>query len=199
MPSSYTPSLRLEMQFTGENVNVWGDRLNTVLLRVDQAIAGMSEIALTGDYALTVSTSGADEARSGILKFTGGVDPKTITLPSLSKAYRVWNATSGPLTFTTGVGATVVIDAGDRASIFCDGSAVYTDALGGLTVRQYIDAAVVGGPGAVVPSVAGNSGKFLTNDGLATFWRYPASTDLSDLTAFVTAREDFALAMALVF
>ena len=47
-----------------------------------------------------------------MLKFTGA-GPFTVTIPSVSKAYLVWNACAGAVTLTTGAGATVTIDAGD--------------------------------------------------------------------------------------
>ena len=40
MPSSWSPSLRFELQFTGENINLWGDKLNAVLGHADYAVAG---------------------------------------------------------------------------------------------------------------------------------------------------------------
>ena len=49
MPSSYTPRLRLEQQFTGENVNTWGVLLNEVFTLTDNAIAGLKVVALTGN------------------------------------------------------------------------------------------------------------------------------------------------------
>ena len=40
MPSSWSSSLRFELQFTGENINLWGDKLNAVLAHADFAVAG---------------------------------------------------------------------------------------------------------------------------------------------------------------
>ena len=40
MPSSWSASLRFELQFTGENINLWGDKLNVVLQHADYAVAG---------------------------------------------------------------------------------------------------------------------------------------------------------------
>ena len=44
MASTFTTRLRLEKQATGENANTWGDKTNTNLNLVQQAIAGFQAI-----------------------------------------------------------------------------------------------------------------------------------------------------------
>ena len=76
MPSSWSPSLRFELQFTGENINLWGEKLNSALSRADYAVAGWLTKPLTGDAQLTAVNDGADEARAGRWRRTGlGCDP----------------------------------------------------------------------------------------------------------------------------
>jgi len=198
MPSSYTTSLRFELQFTGENVNVWGDRLNTVISRVDKAVAGLVTVPLTGDYSLTTSNTADDEARSAMVKFTGGGGPYTITIPSVTKTYRVWNASPATLTFTTGAGTTVQIAPTDIVDIFCDATNVKTLGYGGSSLKDYIASVVVGG-GASLPSLVGNGGKWLTNNGTIAQWALPTTADLSDLATYTAARNAFAVAMAVAF
>lgn len=198
MPSSYTASLRFEKQFTGENVNVWGDKLNTLFDRADTAIAGLTTIALDGDYALSVSNAAADEARSAMLKFTGGVGPFVVTLPAVSKSYRVWNATSGAITLTIGAGATVQVDALDVVDVFIDGAGVRTPGFGGLSLKDHIASVVVGG-GATLPSVVGQSGKWLTNNGAASTWVNPTVGIISDYAADQAAKTAAATARAIAF
>ena len=48
MPSSWSSSLRFELQFTGENINLWGDKLDATLSRVDDAIAGYVAVPISG-------------------------------------------------------------------------------------------------------------------------------------------------------
>ena len=198
MPSTYTTSLRFELQATGENVNVWGDRLNTALSRIDVAVAGMTTVALTGNYTLTTSNTASDDARAAMLKFTGGAGPFTVTLPSLSKKYTVWNATTGTVTLTTGSGSTVQVATTDIVDVFCDGTNVKTLGYGGSSLKDYIASVVVGG-GASLPSLSGNSGKWLTNNGTIANWALPTTTDLSDLATYTAARNAFAVAMAVAF
>src|ERR1700744_2374827 len=101
MPSSWFPSLRFELQFTGENINLWGDKLNAVLGHADYAVAGWLTKPLTGDDTLSAANAGDDEARAAMIKFTGALAQNaTITIPSVSKAYQVWNATNVALTIT---------------------------------------------------------------------------------------------------
>lgn len=159
MPSSYSASLRFELQFDGENTNTWGDKLNAVLTHVDYATAGFLTKALTGDYTLTTALAADDEARAAMIKFTGA-GPFTVTIPPVSKAYLIWNACSAAVTITLGAGATVVVDAGDVVHVACDGSGVKTPGYGGLSIKDFISASVLSATGAL-PATAGNDGKSL--------------------------------------
>jgi len=198
MPSSWSPSLRFELQFTGENINLWGEKLNAALTRADEAIAGWTTKNLTSSlspHQLSTANGSADEARSAMLKFTG-VAGQTVQIPSVSKRYEIWNATAGALTITTGAGTTVTLDADDIVSIICDGSNVKTLGYGGVSLKAYISSVVAGGAGGNVPSPIGHSGKWLTNNGTISFWGSPASTDLSDYSTAILGRQ-IALAVAL--
>jgi hypothetical protein len=196
MPSSYSTSLRVELQFTGENINLWGDKLNAALSRLDSAIAGWTAISITGDYTLTTANGSADEARSAMLKFNGSPAANaTITLPPVSKQYFIFNNTNKVLTFTTGAGATATIDAGDKMLIACDGSAVHDGIyFGGYGLKDYITAQTA--TAGAVPGVAGHAGKYLYADGASAFWRQPSTADLSDYNTLVLGVQ-VALAVAL--
>lgn len=197
MPSSATTSLRLEKQFTGENVNTWGERLNTNFDLLDQAIAGIVTVALTGNVSLTSTNYVADQARYSAVKFTG-TGPYTVTIPSVAKQYRIWNAMSAAVTITTGAGDTAVIAASDIVSVFCDGTNVKADGYGGVSLKDYIDSVVVGG-GASLPSLTANSGKWLTNNGTIAQWAYPTTSSLSDIATYTAARQAEAIAFSIVF
>lgn len=178
MPSSYSASLRFELQYTGENTNTWGEKLNSAFERVDSAIAGLSTIALTANYSLTSANGTADQARSAILKFTG-TGSYTVTVPSVSKRYTIWNATTGTLTVTTGAGSTVAIDTGDIVEVFCDASSVKTLGYGGLSLKDHIAAAALSATGSL-PAVTGNAGKFVYTDGATSYWKAVSTADLGD-------------------
>lgn len=201
MPSAYSTNLRFEQQFTGENINLWGDKLNYTLARVDDAIAGYVAVAITGNYTLQSANTNvsADEARRALVKFTGTLAANaTITLPNASKLYSIWNATTKELTFTTGSGTTVAVDTGDKVLIWCDGTNVVTPGYGGLSVKDYIAAAVLGATGSL-PATTGNAGKFLYTNGSSSYWKQVNTTDLGDyLTEIIQAQINNAAAMAIV-
>jgi len=195
MPSSWSPSLRFELQFTGENINLWGDKLNAVLGHADYAVAGWLTKALTGDYALTTANAGDDEARAAMLKFTGA-GPFTVTLPSVSKAYLVWNACSAGVTLTTGAGGAVSVDPGDIVQIVCDGANVKTPGYGGLSIKDFVAATAWSYNAGALPAQAGNAGRFVKTDGTNASWQPISSSDLSDFSTKVLGVQ-VALAVAL--
>lgn len=175
-----TPSTRLRLRFqeTGSNINTWGELLNAVLQLIDDSVAGMASVTLTANYALTSTNYVEDEARKAILKFSG-TGSYTVTLPSVQKAYIVWNNTSGVLTLTTGAGGTVTVDTTDIVIVFCDASNVKTIGYGGLSLKAYIAAAALTATG-TLPATTGNEGKALIVRSLAATWDRLATTDLSD-------------------
>jgi len=198
MPSSWSSSLRFELQFTGENINLWGDKLNAVLTHADYAVAGFLTKALSGNVALT--TANDDEARAAMIKFTGA-GPFTVTIPSVSKAYLIWNACSGVVTLTTGAGGTVAVQPGEVAQVACDGINVIrvqgTNFGGqpltgvadpttpqGAATKAYADALAFTANAGVLPGQSGSAGKYLKTDGTVASWQPVASTDLSDNQAF---------------
>jgi hypothetical protein len=212
MPSSWSSSLRFELQFTGENINLWGDKLNTVLAHADYAVAGWLTKALTGDYALSTANAGDDEARAAMIKFTGA-GPFTVTIPSVSKAYAVWNACSGAVTMTTGAGAAVGVQPGEVASVACDGSNVVRvqgtyfggQQLAGLAdptapqmaaTKAYVDAVAFTANAGVLPGQAGANGRFLRTDGSTASWQAISTADVASFIPAVDARAiAFALAL----
>lgn len=189
MPSSYSTSLRFEMQLTGEGLNIWGLRLSNSLARIDDSVAGY--VALTipaaGNYTLSSSNNNtvADEARMAHLKLIGSPTTNfSVIIPAVSKSYKVWNATAFTATFSTGSGNTYAIEAGDKLDIWCDGTNVQGPAFGVYNLKDYI-AAQTASAGAV-PGTTGNLGKFLkvTVDGGASTWQALQTTDFSDYATF---------------
>ncbi len=217
MPSSFTPRLRLEMQAAGENLNTWGaPKLNAVIARLDFAIAGWTNVALTGDYALTAS-NGDDEARSALLKFTG-TGGSTVTLPSVSKRYDVMNGAAGPVTLTTGAGTVAILGPGELATVISDGVHVYkvrATEFGGARLsgigdpvspqdavtRAYVDAQVFASFSGALPGQAGNAGAVLKTNGTSPAWAVLSTGDLADYVADQASRgaaqRAFAVAAAL--
>lgn len=196
MPSSWSSSLRFELQFTGENINLWGDKLNAVLGHADYAIAGWLNKPLTGNYTLTSANAADDEARAAMVRFTG-TGPFTVTIPSVPKKYLVWNACAGVLTLTTGAGSTVSIDPGDRTVVFCDGANVSTISFGGLDLKSFISTSALAATGAL-PAAIGNTGRALMvrDPGTGPVWT-PSSIQTSDVQNLIPTINASALAFAL--
>lgn len=194
MPSSWSPSLRFELQFTGENINLWGEKLNTALSRADYSIAGWLTKPLTGHAALSAVNDGVDEARAAMIKFTGTLaEPATVSIPAVSKTYLVWNAADRVVTITAG-GSSVAIDPGDIVWVACDGANVRTPGYGGLSIKDYVAAA--GFSAVELPAQAANGGKYLKTDGTNATWQAPSAADLADYQTAIKGLQ-VALAVAL--
>ena len=84
MASSYSTDLKLELMVTGENSGTWGDKTNTNLQLIQQAVAGYEAVALTdsGTVALAMTQEALSNARNMIIKFTGTLTgASTVTIP----------------------------------------------------------------------------------------------------------------------
>lgn len=132
MPSSYTPSLRLTKQGTGENDNTWGSIANTgVFELVDVSIAGVTSISVTtgSNITLTTANGSTDESRKAVLKLTGTPTANIqIIVPAVTKTYDVHGSFSGSFTVEivpTGGGDGVVFEAGQTGRIYCDGTDIF--------------------------------------------------------------------------
>ncbi len=133
MASSYTDSLGLEKQGTGENANTWGQRLNSnVIDLVDEAIAGYTTVALTSatETALTVNDGTSSPGRHATLEFTGNVAATvTVTIPTEQKTYTVINSvTNGGSVLIKNTGANAntgqTIVSGESTTITTNGSLI---------------------------------------------------------------------------
>jgi len=185
MPSSWSPSLRFELQFTGENINLWGEKLNATLAHADYAVAGWLTKPLTADTALTSANAADDEARAATIKFTGGPGPFTVTIPAVSKTYLIWNACAGPVTLTTGGGGGVLIDPGDVVWVTTDGAAIKTPGYGGASIKEWVSAMAWEGAVGSLPAQAGNGGKVVKTDGTNASWQNLSTADLTDYSSAV--------------
>lgn len=184
MPSSYTASLRLELQAAGENLNTWGaPKLNNVISRIDSAIAGWTDIALTDDIVLTSSNGSADQSRQMMLNFTGA-GGFTVTTPAAPKIYVVRNGTTGDTTITTGSGVSAVVESGEISVLICDGTNWRPLGVAGLSIKAYVDQQAFAALDGDLPGQPGNAGKVLSTDGETASWQS------------VTTRPDFIQASA---
>jgi microcystin-dependent protein len=103
MPSTPESNLRLELQATGENATTWGNKTNTNLELLSQAIAGAANVDVggSGNYTLVASNYASDEARAATLVLTGLLTGnRDVIVPTTPKHYTVLNQTTGAFTLT---------------------------------------------------------------------------------------------------
>jgi hypothetical protein len=106
MPSTYSPSLRLELIANGEQSGTWGTTTNTNLgTLLEQSIVGVQPITMTNvDYTLSNFNGVSDEARQAVLVVSGtNTAIKSIITPAAKKIYIIRNITTGgfPITIRT--------------------------------------------------------------------------------------------------
>jgi hypothetical protein len=120
MASSYSTDLKLELMVTGENSGTWGDKTNTNLNLLQQAIAGYQAIALTStNTTLAMSNATISDARNAVIKFTGTIAANTTIFvdSGIEKTYTIENATVGAFTLALNQvgGASVIWAATDKS------------------------------------------------------------------------------------
>lgn len=221
MPSSYSVSLRLNLQAPGENLNTWGTNLNAgVFQLIEDALAGAVSQSLSGSLTLTSANGATDQARCLALNITGGTGG-TITVPGVRKLYWVRNQASGAVVVSTGAGATASFGAGEVGLCYSpDGINFYRTttptAFGGAVLtglgtpaaatdaatKGYVDGVAFTMAAGSLPGQTGNAGKALITDGSVASWGLPTLTvsDISnyasDQAAKATAAQNLAIAFA---
>lgn len=139
MASTWTSNNAIEKIADGEKTNTWGQITNRNFDIVDQAINGVVEIALgtntsfdldTDNGTTTFSGSVGDPISDGVnkvLEFTS-TDSITCTVTiqpnNVKKIYFINNKSTKQLYInqgTTSSGTEVIIDAGAKAIVYCDG------------------------------------------------------------------------------
>jgi hypothetical protein len=136
MPSTYSTSLGIELIGNGEQAGTWGTTTNNNLgTLLEQAIAGVEGITLTGDYTLTDFNGISDEARNAVLVFNGSLGaPANVTTPSVQKTYIVRNVAGNTVTIKTSSGNGVALTNGSSAVVFCDATNFFS-----ATTLNFID------------------------------------------------------------
>ena len=132
MASTYTTSLNLELQASGENSGTWGTKTNTNINLLETAICGgsSSSLAITATtQSLTASDGSADQSRRAVLKLTGTLTGNTtLSSEAVEKLYWVDNQTTMgtyTLTFKPAGGSGVSLASGRKHLIFQDGSTAF--------------------------------------------------------------------------
>jgi hypothetical protein len=130
MASAYSTDLKLELMVTGENSGTWGDKTNTNLNLVQQAIAGYEAIDVaSADVTLAMTNATLSNARNMVLNLTGTLaGTRVVNVPDgIEKTYIVADSTTRAgytLTIKTVSGTGVAIPAGKTVLVFADGTNV---------------------------------------------------------------------------
>ena len=155
MSSTYSTSLRIELQGTGENSGTWGTITNNNFSQsLEFSIAGVVDVAC-GDTAVTTLTNADgpqsqanNQARNAHIRLTGAHGAVRIAqFPATQKIYLITNATtdsgsSGPYAMTARLGAsgnTLTIENGATRLVATDGTNWYDVFAGPGTVTAPVD------------------------------------------------------------
>jgi hypothetical protein len=127
MASTFS-NLGLNLQATGENSGTWGELTNVNLQEIDNAIAGVVTITLTGNTTLAftsnaTSTTFTDEAgRNKTIILSGALSATTVTVsvPNIEKDYVIINNSGATATISSGGSTTVSIATGSKNYVIVD-------------------------------------------------------------------------------
>jgi hypothetical protein len=128
MPSTFSPSLKIELIANGEQAGTWGQTTNNNLgTLLEQAIAGVDTIDIANLTTYTLSNYNGiyDEARNAGLIFTGALTANcTVITPAVEKLYVISNQTTGGyyITVSSGSGNTISVASGTNQLMYCDGT-----------------------------------------------------------------------------
>jgi hypothetical protein len=143
MASTFT-DLGIELMFTGENSGTWGDKTNSNLNLIQQALAGYEAVTVngTGTTTLDIIDATISNGRNAVIKLTGTITGNiVVTIPDTTeKTYIIENGTVGAFTveFKTASGTGVTFATTDKSTkiLFADGTNIVDTGTVSLTGVQ---------------------------------------------------------------
>ena len=131
MASTYSSTLNLELQATGENSGTWGTITNNNLQKLESAIKGYVSVAVasTSDSLAVENGTTADEQSNAIIKLTGTLTGNTtMACEAVESWYIVDNATTMG-TYTLGFkpsgGTAASLVSSSKHLLYSDGSEMF--------------------------------------------------------------------------
>jgi len=166
MASTYSSTLNLELQTTGENSGTWGTITNNNLQKLESAVKGYVAVAIasTSDSLSATDGTTADETSNAIIKLTGTLTGNTtMQCEAVENWYIVDNAaTMGTYTlgFKPAGGTAASLVAASKHFLYTDGSTMFDvlDDAGNITANGTLD---------VAGNVSLDGGTFVFNDSSA--------------------------------
>jgi len=143
MASTYSSTLNLELQASGENSGTWGTITNNNLQKIESAVKGYVSVAIasTSDSLDTSDGTTGDEQSNAIIKLTGSLtNNTTMQCEAVENWYIVDNATSMG-TYTLGFkpagGTATNLVSGSKHILYTDGSTMFDvlDDAGNITAN----------------------------------------------------------------
>ena len=131
MASSYSSSLNLELQATGENSGSWGTKTNNNLQKLESATKGYVSVAIASTTDSLTATDGSttDEQSNAIIKLTGTLSgDTTVQCEAVETWYIVDNAASmstHTLGFKPAGGTATNLVSGSKHILYSDGSTMF--------------------------------------------------------------------------
>ena len=131
MASTYSSTLNLELQASGENSGTWGTITNNNLTKMESAVKGYVSVAIASTTDSLTATDGttADEQSNAIIKLTGTLTGNTtMQCEAVESWYIVDNATTMG-TYTLGFkpagGTATNLVASSKHILYSDGSTMF--------------------------------------------------------------------------
>jgi hypothetical protein len=131
MASTYSSTLNLELQASGENSGTWGTITNNNLTKLESAVKGYVSVAIasTSDSLSATDGTTADETSNAIIKLTGTLTGNTtMQCEAVENWYIVDNAaTMGTYTlgFKPAGGAAASLVSSSKHILYSDGSTMF--------------------------------------------------------------------------
>ena len=157
MPSSYSPSLKIELIAVGEQTDAWGSTTNdNFQYALEEAITGYAQATFPSDanydWAATYINSNVSQSqRNLVIEVLGVISaPRNLIVPTIEKQYIIYNNTTGghAITVKTSAGSGISVPNGTKAHLFVNG----TDVVG---MFNYVPSLSLG---SALPVLSGGTG-----------------------------------------
>lgn len=172
MPSTYSPSLKIQLIAVGDETNQWGSITNTNFqYALEEGITGYADATFPSDNnynwgSLYVNSNSSQPQRNLVIRVLGTISAtREFIVPTLEKQYIIFNSTVGSqaILVKTAAGTGVTIPNGARMHVYVDGANVVqmdnydvSRTIGSLTLTSALPIAS-GGTGATTQQAAINA------------------------------------------